>query len=105
MRVLVLVLAVILATVVAAWFIAATTASSTLEKLDQETWPAGLGTLASVEGRVQRHTTNDAARQLTALAKPLQISFEMPSKRNHAATRPSTTVTAMRATRLMRAPR
>ena len=80
MRVLVLVLAVILATVVAAWFIAATTASSTLEKLDQETWPAGLGTLASVEGRVQRHTTNDAARQLTALAKPLQISFEMPSK-------------------------
>ncbi len=81
MRVLVPVLAIILATIIAAWFIAGTTATSTIEKLDEQTWPAGLGTLASAGGRVQRQTTNAAARQLTLLATPLQISFEMPSKR------------------------
>jgi hypothetical protein len=78
MRVLALILAVIVATVMAAWFIAGITATGAIENVAEESWPAGLGTLASVEHRVQPQTTNDAARQLTALAKPLQISFEKP---------------------------
>jgi hypothetical protein len=38
-------------------------------------WPAGLGSLASVPQRYPPHETNEAARRLIELAKPLGISF------------------------------
>ena len=79
MRVLALVLAIVVATVVAVWLIAGLTAANAIESVVKESWPAGLGTLESVEARVRPQTTNDAARRLKSLAAPLRISFETPS--------------------------
>jgi hypothetical protein len=88
MRVLALLLGIVLAVVIAVWLIGGVTATSATESIGNEQWPAGLGTLASVEGRVPPHPTNEAARQLTALAAPLQISFEStPGKDGNAATK------------------
>ncbi|HEU4887904.1 MAG TPA: hypothetical protein VFV49_08465 [Thermoanaerobaculia bacterium] len=82
MRIVARLLGIILALIVTAWLIGSVTAKTASNDIQRETWPAGLGTLASVEGRVRPQTTNDAARQLASLAKPLQISFEMPPPRN-----------------------
>lgn len=88
MRVLALLLGIVLAVVIAAWLIGGITATSTTESVGNETWPAGLGTLASVEARVRPQQTNEAARRLIALAAPLEISFEStPGKDGNAATR------------------
>lgn len=76
MRVLTLLLGIVLAVIIAAWFIGGITANSASEHLGDDVWPAGLGTLGSVEARVRPQQTNAAARQLIALAKPLDISFE-----------------------------
>jgi hypothetical protein len=84
-RILGWVLTVLLATVTAVWLLGSVTATAALKNVDRETWPAGLGTLASVEGRVRPQRTNEAARQLATLAKPLQISFEMPPPANRVA--------------------
>jgi len=82
MRIVARLLGIVLALIVTAWLIGSVTATTALKNTDREIWPAGLGTLASVEGRVRAHKTNDAARQLTALAIPLEISFETPPPPN-----------------------
>src|SRR5687767_12103786 len=82
MRIVARLLGIVLALVITAWLIGSVTANTALKSIDRETWPAGLGTLASVEGRVRPQATNDAARQLTALALPLEISFETPPPAN-----------------------
>lgn len=84
-RIVARLLGIILALIVTAWLIGSVTAKTALHNTERETWPAGLGTLASARARVWPQTTNDAARQLVALAKPLQISFDMPPPRNRVA--------------------
>jgi hypothetical protein len=75
MRTVVVVVAVILALVVVGGIIGDRVTTVAMRSAGQEPWPLGLGTLASVEARVKPQRTNDAARQLIVLAKPLDFSF------------------------------
>lgn len=79
MRILGLVLGVLLAVIVAAWVIGDLLAKKGMQTVGEEAWPAGLGTLASVEARFPPQKTNDAARRMVALAEPLGIPFELTS--------------------------
>jgi hypothetical protein len=76
MRIFGLVIVIILAVIVAAWIGGAIVADRGMKRIGEEIWPAGLGTLASVETRYPLQKTNDAARRLVALAKPLGIPFD-----------------------------
>lgn len=75
MRTVAVVVAVVLALVVVGWIISDGVATGAMRSVGEEPWPLGLGTLASVETRVKPQSTNEAARQLIALAKPLALSF------------------------------
>ena len=75
MRILGLVVGIVLAVVVGVWVAGSIVAADGMQRIGQEQWPAGLGTLASVETRYPPQKTNDAARRLVALAEPLGISF------------------------------
>jgi hypothetical protein len=79
MRILGLAFGVLVAVVVLVWSAGSLVASNGMERIGNETWPAGLGTLASVERRYPPQKTNDAARRMLALAKPLGIVFETRS--------------------------
>jgi hypothetical protein len=76
MRILGLLFGVGLAVIVAAWFAGELAATGRMKRAGDEQWPAGLGTLASVEARVRPQKTNDGARRMVALAAPLGISFK-----------------------------
>jgi hypothetical protein len=75
MRTVAVILVVLLALIVVGWIISDGVSSGAMRKAGEESWPLGLGTLASVEARVQPRQTNDAARQLIVLVKPLDLSF------------------------------
>jgi hypothetical protein len=76
MRILALLICVVLAALLAAWLLGGMFVTAQMQTVGTEPWPAGLGTLASVEKRVQPQATNDAARMLITLAAPLEISFD-----------------------------
>ncbi len=76
MRIFGLVIVIILAVIVAAWIGGAIVADGGMRRIGDESWPAGLGTLASVETRYPPQKTNDGARRMVELAKPLGIAFE-----------------------------
>jgi hypothetical protein len=76
MRILGLLVGIVLAVIVTVWVVGGFVASAGMQRIGEETWPAGLGTLASVEKRYPPQKTNDEARRLIELAKPLGISFE-----------------------------
>ena len=79
MRILGLVVGIILALIVAVWVAVGIVATGGMQRIGDEQWPAGLGTLASVEARVRPQKTTDGARRLIALAAPLGISFKAPA--------------------------
>jgi len=76
MRILGLVVGIVLAVIVGVWVVGSIVAAGGMERIGEEQWPAGLGTLASVETRYPPQKTNDGARRLVALAAPLGISFQ-----------------------------
>ena len=76
MRILGLLFGILLAVIVAAWVIGSLVATKGVQRVAEEPWPAGLGTLASVEKRLPLQKTSDGARRMAALAAPLGISFE-----------------------------
>lgn len=76
MRILGLVVGIVLAVVVVVWVVGGLVAAGGMERIGSEPWPAGLGTLASVEARFPAQKTNDAARRMVALSAPLGISFQ-----------------------------
>ena len=78
MRILGLLVGIVLAVIVAVWVVGGLVASSGMQRVGKEQWPAGLGTLASVETRYPPRKTNDGARHMIALAAPLGISFKTP---------------------------
>ena len=79
MRILRLVVCIVLAVIVGVWVTGSLVAARGMQRIGEEQWPAGLGTLASIETRFPPQKTNDSARRLVALAKPLGISFETAS--------------------------
>ncbi|HEV7766213.1 MAG TPA: hypothetical protein VGQ76_14505 [Thermoanaerobaculia bacterium] len=79
MRVFGLLIIVLLGLILVAWVVADVVGDRQYEQLGEEQWPAGLGTLASVEGRFPPVQTNDSAKRLIAFAAPLGISFAQPS--------------------------
>lgn len=79
MRVFALIITIIVAFVVGAWIIAGITGDGALDGAGNDVWPAGLGTLASVEQRVHPQKTNAAAQKLIELGAPLEISFATPA--------------------------
>lgn len=79
MRILGLLVGIVLAVIVVVWVVGGFVASAGMQRIGDEQWPAGLGTLASVETRFPAQKTNDDARALVALAAPLGISFEASS--------------------------
>lgn len=76
MRILALFVGIVLAVLITSWLLGGIFVDAQMQNVGNEVWPAGLGTLASVEKRVQPQATNDAARTLIARAAPLEISFE-----------------------------
>lgn len=82
MRILGLLVAIVLAVIVAVWVIGGLLATRGMQRAGEEQWPAGLGTLASVETRVRPQKTTDGARRLVALAKPLGITFKTGSPKD-----------------------
>ena len=76
MRILGLIVGLLLAVIVAAWFIGSLVATNEMQRIGDKAWPAGLGTLASVEARVRPQKTSDGARRMVTLAAPLGISFD-----------------------------
>lgn len=79
MRVFGLLIIVLLGLILVAWVVADVVGDRQYEQLGEEQWPAGLGTLASVEKRYPPLRTNESAKRLIALAAPLEISFAQPS--------------------------
>jgi hypothetical protein len=77
MRILGLICGLLLAVIVAAWFIGTLVATNEMQRIGDKAWPAGLGTLAWVEARVRPQKTSDGARRMVALAAPLGISFDL----------------------------
>jgi hypothetical protein len=76
MRILGLLFVIGLAVIGAAWFFGGLVATGEMQRVGTVDWPAGLGTLASVEARTRPQKTSDGARRLVALAAPLGISFK-----------------------------
>ncbi len=79
MRILGWVIGIVLALVIAVWVVGSLVASGGMQRIGEEQWPAGLGTLASVEQRFPPRKTNDSARRLVELAAPLGITFQPAS--------------------------
>jgi hypothetical protein len=75
MRILGIMVAIGVVVLAAVWVIGDGMSSGGISRSGEEEWPAGLGTLASVESRLPRLETNDAARRLTELAPALDITF------------------------------
>jgi hypothetical protein len=72
---LLLVVVVLALVVVVVWIAGDFVGVGAMNRVADEQWPAGLGTLSSVEAWVQPQKTNDAALRLVALAQPLGIPF------------------------------
>ena len=75
MRILGMLIVIVLVLLAVAWVVGDGMANGGMKRAGEEQWPSGLGTLASLESRLPKRETNDAARRLTELAPAVDITF------------------------------
>lgn len=75
MRILGMLIVIVLVLLAVAWVVGDGMANGGMKRAGDEQWPSGLGTLASLESRLPKRETNDAARRLTELAPAVDITF------------------------------